>query len=153
MTTGTTALLAALVLVSIVGIWRWGRDGRIRAVRPVAASDAGVGTYETELGPALADLGLPVPADRRSVVQFTGPYCAICPQSRTLIERVLADHPGIPLVEVDASEHLSAAEVLGIRRTPTVFVLDDAGRPAHRGSGMPREDELRAALTLAERAR
>jgi len=126
---GLIALAVVVLVVVIIAVLRGRLDGRIRSVEP-----------------SLGDLGIAFPAGKVTVVQFSGEFCAICPQARTLVERVLRDHPDIAHVEVDVAEHLSAVKALDIRRTPTLLLVDKHGRPVHRASGMPRESELRLAM-------
>jgi len=126
---GLIALAVVLVAVVVIAVLKSRLDGRVRSVEP-----------------SLGDLGIEFPAGQVTVVQFSGEFCAVCPQARTLVERVLRDHPGIAHVEVDVAEHLPAVQALDIRRTPTLFLVDKHGRPVHRASGMPREGELRLAM-------
>jgi thiol-disulfide isomerase/thioredoxin len=80
--------------------------------------------------------GLPVPsAARATFVQFSSPACAPCRSVRRVLAGVVAGHPGLAHVEVDATERLDLARRLGILRTPTVLVLDPAGQVVSRVSG------------------
>ena len=49
-------------------------------------------------------------------------------------------------VEVDAESNLELVRRLDVRRTPTVLVLDAAGRIVRRASGQPRKADVIAAL-------
>lgn len=132
------ALAVVLLVVAGVALVRGRYDGRIRtAPKPDPAKGA-------EL--SLADVGIDLPDDSVTIVAFFGEFCAVCPQARTLIKRVLRDHPGIAHVEVDVADHLEAVRALDIRRTPTVVIVDKRGHPVHRASGMPREADLRQAV-------
>lgn len=144
---GVVGLAVVLVLVAAVALLRARYDGRLRSADSSADDRRSVPAMTGPGGqPSLADAGIPLPADQVTVVQFSGEYCAVCPQARTLIERVLRDHPEIARVEVDVADHLDAVRTLDIRRTPTVLIVDGRGRSLHRVSGMPREGELRQAL-------
>ncbi len=127
---GVVVLAIVVLTVAVITALRGRFDGRIRA----AAT------------PSMADAGISLPADRITVVQFTGEFCGVCPQARTLVERVLVDHPDVGHVELDVAEHLAAVRTFDIRRTPTLIIVDRLGRPVHRASGMPREHELRKAF-------
>ena len=52
-------------------------------------------------------------------------------------------------VEIDAESHLDLVRRLDVRRTPTVLVLDAAGRIVRRASGQPRPVDVVAALGAA----
>jgi hypothetical protein len=56
---------------------------------------------------------------------------------------------GVRHVEIDAESHLELVRRLDIRRTPTVLVLDAAGRIVRRASGQPRTVDVVAALGAA----
>lgn len=153
---GLIGLAVVLVLVTGVAVLRRRYDGRLRSAGPPEPGHSGgfgqnrqgsgLGGSFLGIGPALGDAGISLPADRITVVQFSGEFCAVCPQARTLVERVLRDHPEVAHVEVDVADHLDAVRALDIRRTPTVLIVDGQGRALHRVSGMPRESELRHAL-------
>lgn len=57
--------------------------------------------------------------------------------------------PGTAHVEIDAEERLELVRRLGILRTPTVLVLDPAGRVVSRASGQPRRADVLTALDRA----
>ena len=133
---GLIGLAAVLVLVVAIALLRSRYDGRLRSATP-----------------SMTEVGIALPADQVTVVQFTGEYCAVCPQAKTLVKRVLRDHPAIAHLEVDVADHLDAVRVLDIRRTPTLIIVDKQGSPVHRASGMPREAELRKAVAELAAAR
>jgi hypothetical protein len=56
---------------------------------------------------------------------------------------------GVRHVEIDAESHLDLVRRLDVRRTPTVLVLDAAGRVVRRASGQPRTADVVAALGAA----
>jgi len=153
-TVGVIGLAVVLGLVAAVAVLRGRYDGRLCSTADsVPVWSGGIRQNRQENGvvagvaPSLGDVGVLLPADSVTVVQFTGEFCAVCPQARTLVERVLRDHPEIAHVEVDVADHLDAVRALDIRRTPTVLIVDALGRVLHRVSGMPRESELRSALS------
>ncbi|MDQ3715174.1 MAG: thioredoxin family protein [Actinomycetota bacterium] len=151
---GVIALAMVLLVVLGIALLRLRFDGRIRtAVRPGAPDRGGLhanrrtGDAVAGGAPSLSDIGIAVPADQVAVVQFSGEFCAICTPARTLVQRVLRDHPDIARIEVDVAEHLTAVRALDIRRTPTLLIVDEQGQVVHRSSGMPREAELRQAVS------
>ncbi|MDQ4039874.1 MAG: thioredoxin family protein [Actinomycetota bacterium] len=151
---GVIGLAVVLVLVAATVAVRRHLDGRLRsATQPELGHFGGFGPNRQDRrpdsgsrAPSLAEVGIAVPSDQVTVVQFSGKYCAVCPQARTLVQRVLTDNPEIAHVEVDVADHLDAVRSLDIRRTPTLLIVDGRGRAVHRVSGMPRESELRSAL-------
>lgn len=56
---------------------------------------------------------------------------------------------GVAHVELDAEDRLELVRELGILRTPTVLVLDAAGRIVRRAAGAPRRADVIAALGVA----
>lgn len=56
---------------------------------------------------------------------------------------------GVAHIEVDAERNLELVRALDIDRTPTVLVLDSAGRIVRRAAGMPRKADVIAALGAA----
>jgi hypothetical protein len=62
---------------------------------------------------------------------------------------VAAMVPGVRHVEIDAESRLDLVRRFDIMRTPTVLVLDTAGRIIKRAAGAPRRVDVIAALGLA----
>ena len=140
--TGLLAAGAALTLATLVGLLRARRDGRTRpATRP--------GTTPRKFPPRSAgpspDLGLR-PGRPVTLLQFSSAVCASCRAARRVCGAVAAGQAGVEHLEVDAEQCLDEVRALGIWRTPTVLVIDGAGRVVHRVSGAPREADLRAAV-------
>jgi hypothetical protein len=120
MNSGLIVAVAVLVAATIVGVlWR-SRQGRLRAVAAPAPASA---------GPA-------------SLLLFTTPTCTTCRQVRA----VCAGIEGVHLTEVDATAETRRARSLDVWRAPTLFVLDAAGRPAWRTTGVPSREDLQAAI-------
>lgn len=122
---------AAWVLRKRSGVLRTADDGHGRGA---AAVLAGLGVR-----PGGADL---------TVVQFSTAFCGPCRATRARLQQLQATRPGLAYVDVDAESRLDAVRELDIRRTPTLFYLDRAGRLLGRSSGAPRPEEL-AALVAA----
>jgi thioredoxin-related protein len=57
-----------------------------------------------------------------------------------------AGTPGVAHVEVDATDREDLVRRFGVRRTPTVLVLDPAGRVVGRTAGVPAPADLEDAL-------
>jgi thiol-disulfide isomerase/thioredoxin len=133
-TAGAIVAVAALVAAAVGGVvWRR-RDGRLKGARqrPLTA----------------ADLGQPLGA-KATLLQFSSSFCAPCHAASVLLAEVAGRTEGVSHVEIDVSDRLDLVRLLDVRRTPTVFVLGPHGQIARRASGVPRRDELAAAVALA----
>jgi thiol-disulfide isomerase/thioredoxin len=132
--TGLIALLAALAVTAAVAALVKARNGRFAAARRpdeerLSAADLG------------ADLGA-----RATLVQFSSAFCAPCRATRLVLADVAGMVDGVTTVDIDAEQHLALVRRLGIMRTPTVLVLDADGVVRTRASGLPRREQVLAAL-------
>jgi thiol-disulfide isomerase/thioredoxin len=145
MTTGIVILLVALTAATVLGIVHRRGNGRFRETpeipaqnqTPVEESADEVLTTEdlrTELG------------DRATLVQFSSAFCAPCRATRVLLTDIAGKVPGVRHIELDAESNLELVRRLDVRRTPTVLVLDHAGRIAVRASGLPKRTAVLSAL-------
>ncbi|MFI1418555.1 thioredoxin family protein [Streptomyces sp. NPDC020731] len=89
--------------------------------------------------------------ERATLVQFSSAFCAPCRATRRVLAEVAALVPGVAHVEIDAEARLDLVRRLEIVRTPTVLVLDAAGRVVRRAAGQPRKADVIAALGEAVR--
>lgn len=96
---------------------------------------------EAELGVALGE--------RATLVQFSTAFCQPCRATRRVLADVSALVPGVSHVEVDAESRLDLVRRLDVTGTPTVLVLDAAGRIVRRASGQPRKADVLVALAAA----
>jgi thiol-disulfide isomerase/thioredoxin len=135
---GTLALVAAVVLTVVVAWTLRIRNGRFkeRATR----ADAQVLTA-ADIGTALGE--------RATLVQFSSAFCSPCRATRVLLDDVASKVDGVVTVDIDAEEHLEMVRRFGILRTPTVLVLDADGAVSTRASGLPRREQVLAALGQA----
>jgi thiol-disulfide isomerase/thioredoxin len=140
-------IIAALVLLaaSAFGLWRRRTDGVMRAREPRSADGSGAGPL-TE-----PRLGGPLGA-RATLVQFSSAFCAPCRATRVLLAKVAEDVDGVAHYDLDAESHLDLVRELGILRTPTTLVLDPAGRETARAGGVPRREQVLAAVGSAAAA-
>ena len=92
-----------------------------------------------------AQLGAEV-GDRATLVQFSSAFCQPCRATRRTLDEVARMVDGVAHVEIDAEAHLTLVRALDISRTPTVLVLDAAGRIVRRAVGQPRTVDVVAAL-------
>jgi thiol-disulfide isomerase/thioredoxin len=138
------ALIAAAVLAAatVFGLlWRR-RDGVLRE-RGQNGDDVSETLKPGDLG---ADLG-----EKATLLQFSSAFCAPCRATRRVLGEVADMVDGVAHVELDAESHLDLVRRLNVVRTPTVLVLDAAGRIVRRASGAPRKPDVIAALGEAVR--
>ncbi|MFE5393527.1 TlpA family protein disulfide reductase [Streptomyces sp. NPDC056568] len=83
---------------------------------------------------------------RATLVQFSSAFCAPCRATRRILAEVAGMVPGVAHVEIDAEARLELVRALGVLKTPTVLVLDAAGRVVRRAVGQPRKADVIAAL-------
>ena len=135
---GIVALLAAVALTVAVAWALKARNGRFSEQPPrpdaekVTAADIGI------------DLG-----ERATLVQFSSAFCSPCRATRLLLNDIAAQVEGVVTVDIDAEENLDLVRRFGIMRTPTVLVLDADGTVSTRASGLPRREQVLAALGQA----
>ncbi|GAC1445738.1 MAG: hypothetical protein NVSMB55_28280 [Mycobacteriales bacterium] len=130
-------LIAVLAVTSVIGLIWSRRQGRLRKV---VGGDS--------LLPLLATLGEQA-GDRATLLQFSSSVCAPCRAARQLLSAVAASEPGVRHVEVDAEGHLDVVRQLNILKTPTILVLDPRGHVVLRAAGLPRREDIHAALGRA----
>ncbi|MCJ0875688.1 thioredoxin family protein [Streptomyces sp. AP-93] len=112
----------------------------------VRAGERDEGAGEGRLG--RAELGAE-PGERATLVQFSSAFCQPCRATRRILDEVAAMVAGVRHIEIDAEKNLDLVRALGIEKTPTVLVLDAAGRIVRRAAGMPRRADVIAALGAA----
>jgi thiol-disulfide isomerase/thioredoxin len=158
--TGVVTAIVALSAATIIGaVWR-ARSGVLRPMPRAAAAaggarapdgdaDGAAGTGAPVLGPVLGPEFGPKLGERATLVQFSSAFCAPCRATRRVLGDVAAMVDGVRYVEIDAEGRLDLVRRLGVLRTPTVLVLDGAGRIVRRGTGPPRKADIIAALGAA----
>ncbi len=154
MSTGTTALLIAVVVALAFGFWRAYADGRFRGTHQVrGASEATSEPVESVWDVVVASGASQVtPGERATLLQFSSAFCAPCRATRRVLADVADVVPGVTHVEIDAEHHLELVRRLGIMRTPTTLVLDSDGHEATRATGAPDKAQvLHALATLTTR--
>jgi thiol-disulfide isomerase/thioredoxin len=132
------AAVAATVVVALLMRWK---NGRFAAPAPAAADDSAERLTAEQIG---APLG-----ERATLVQFSSAFCSPCRATRVVLADVAASSPGVVTVDIDAESHLQLVRDLSVMRTPTVLVLDAAGVVTTRASGLPRREQVLAALERA----
>jgi thiol-disulfide isomerase/thioredoxin len=131
-------LLVVLLLATGLGVALRRRAGRVREVTD------GERLSVEEAGPF---------GERATFVQFSSPACSPCRSVRRVLGAVVAQDPGLAHVDIDATQRLDLARRLGILRTPTVLLLDPAGRVVRRISGVITAEQARAAVLEPIRSR
>lgn len=137
MTSGAYVLLAVLAAVLAFGLIRHRSDGRLRLIRTPRREGAATTSAITS-----ADLDGAALGEDVTFVQFSTAFCQPCRATRTLLEQVSADRPGVVHVEIDAESHLDLVRQYEVMRTPTVLVLDRDGVIRGRATGVPRRDQI-----------
>jgi len=134
---GIVALLAALVLTGVAAWAVKAKNGRFAEQAPHSAEVLTAADIGAELG------------ERATLVQFSSAFCSPCRATRVLLTDIAAKVDGVVTVDIDAEEHLEMVRRFGIMRTPTVLVLDAGGVVSTRASGLPRREQVLAALGQA----
>ncbi|HET6394626.1 MAG TPA: thioredoxin family protein [Blastococcus sp.] len=131
---GAAVLVAALAATAVAAWWLRTRSGAVRA------ADERDGTAQA----VLRRLGATPEQADLTVVQFSTAFCGPCRATKARLRQLQATRPGLAVVQVDAESHLDEVRELDVRRTPTLFYLDCAGRLIGRSSGAPAPAELTA---------
>ncbi|MGK0716462.1 thioredoxin family protein [Leucobacter sp. W1153] len=121
----TLALIALGVLVllaAVLGVCVKRKASRVRAVSEERRVD-------------IAALGLERLGDRATIVQFSTEMCSRCPGVRRTITGLVEEQSEVAFVHVDVTHRPELARAYNLLQTPTVLVLDDAGRPRSRLTG------------------
>jgi len=101
-----------------------------------------------ELDPILSHLK----RDVATIVYFTTPMCIPCKTQQLPALKILQSELGdesIQIVQIDATEDLSAAERWGVMSAPTTFVLDNMFQPKHINHGVADVNKLKRQLGIA----
>jgi thiol-disulfide isomerase/thioredoxin len=133
--TGLVVLLVVVVVTTAAGLVLRARSGTVRRSAP--AGPAGPGWELAGVDPA---------GRRALLLQLSSPVCTPCRQTAVLLDGLATDDPGLAHVEIDVADRVDVARALGVMRTPTTVVFDARGAELLRVAGVPRTDELVAAL-------
>ena len=135
---GVIVVAAVLVAGTAFGLWRRRVDGRLRDAHRAGASVDEETLTPGEIGAELGSIA--------TLLQFSSAFCQPCRATRTLLNQIADSTPGVVTIDIDAEHHLDLVRRLHIMRTPTVLVLDSAGVIRTRASGLPRREEVIAAI-------
>lgn len=156
--TGLIVVGVVLVLASGFGLWRRRTDGAVRMQKPrsLIVTAPSIDGRTSEPAPdyprsLTADrLGREL-GERATLLQFSSAFCQPCRATRVVLADVASKVDGVEHIEIDAESHLDLVRDVGIMRTPTTLVLDGDGRITARASGVPRRDQVLAALDVSVR--
>lgn len=90
--------------------------------------------------------------DVATIVYFTTPTCIPCKTQQQPALRMLQTELGddaVQIVQIDATEDMSAAERWGVMSAPTTFVLDKMFQPIHINHGVADVNKLKRQLGIA----
>jgi len=121
-TLALTVLGALVLLAGGLGVFLKRNAERARTVSGEARVD-------------VASLGLDRLGARATIVQFSTDMCSRCPGVQRTISGLVEEQPGVAFVHVDVTHRPELASEFKLLQTPTVLVLDEAGRPRTRLSG------------------
>ena len=80
---------------------------------------------------------------------FSSAFCDPCIQTRAVLKSVGAVVPTAKIAELDVAKDSAEAERAGIRSTPTIVIVDDAGDEVFRAEGVPTINQVLVALAKA----
>jgi len=132
--TGLWVLAGALALAGLAGWALKARNGRI------TQAGAPAGDLPEQVRAALD------PATPVTLVQISTTFCAPCRHARALLSQLADTTDGLRHVDLDVTDTPEVAAGLGVLRTPTTLALTPAGAELLRVGGVPKRDELLAAL-------
>jgi len=133
-----TGFFVLLLTIAITVVLAWALSKKNGSF---SERDAAEALSAADLG---ADLG-----EQATLVQFSSAFCAPCRATRVLLADIAGMVDGVVAVDVDAESQLDLVRRLNVMRTPTVLVLDKAGTVVQRASGLPRRENVIAALGQA----
>ncbi|MDO8152182.1 thioredoxin family protein [Isoptericola sp. b408] len=146
MTAQWTALAALLVVTAVLALtWR-SAQGRVRTTAPGAVDAAATGWTDELVAQGVT------PGDRATFLQLSAEVCSACRSTARTLGALAAEEPGVTHVEVDVDHRPDLVERAGVRRTPTVLVLDAAGTEVARASGGMTPARARDALATVPSA-
>jgi thiol-disulfide isomerase/thioredoxin len=128
---GVYVLVGTLVLATAAGLLLKAREGRVRTV-----SASGL---PADVRALVAPVGV-------TLVQLSTTFCAPCRHARVLLSDLAAKVEGLHHTELDLTDRPDLARELAVLRTPTTLAIDSRGGEILRVGGVPKRDELLAAL-------
>lgn len=130
------ALLAALALATVLGLFWRSRQGRVRRD-----------------GSPLIDSKYLDSKAAITIIQFGSEYCAYCPQQWRLIEDAVAAATDLAKQSVDIAADPEFTAKLAISQTPTTLLVSSGGEVLSRIGGLARRDVLQREIQYARKKR
>lgn len=87
-----------------------------------------------------------------TIVYFTTPMCIPCKtQQQPALHKLQSElgDDAIQIIQIDATEDMSAAQRWGVMSAPTTFVLDETFKPVHINHGVADVNKLKRQLGIA----
>ena len=81
-----------------------------------------------------------------ALLLFAAASCPLCRDTREVLTAVAGERAGVSHREIDVADRPDLVASLAVRTTPTVIVVDTTGAELLRVAGVPRRDDLVAAL-------
>lgn len=130
---GVLVLVGTLVLATIAGLVMKSRNGRVRTTAPSKSN------LPSDIQAVLAPGGV-------TLVQLSTTFCAPCRHTRVLLSDLASHTDGLHHTELDLTDRPELAKELSVLRTPTTLAIDGSGTEILRVGGVPKRNELLAAL-------
>lgn len=130
---GLLIVVIVLAAAGAFGVYRQRTDGKVKVTQP--------STLPSAVDHGIGDLG-----ERGTILQFSSAFCQPCRAAKIISKDIANIVPGVKHIDIDAESNLELVREFNVMRTPTIFVLDKAGRVSARIAGVPRKEELLVAL-------
>jgi thiol-disulfide isomerase/thioredoxin len=128
---GALVLIGTLVLATVAGLVLKARNGRVR---------------ESVVSGLPEDIRAMVRPAGVTLVQLSTTFCAPCRHTRVLLSDLAERTEGLHHAELDLTDRPDLARELSVLRTPTTLAVDSRGTEILRVGGVPKRDQLLAAL-------
>jgi thiol-disulfide isomerase/thioredoxin len=128
---GVFVLVGTLALATVAGLVMKRRNGRVRTVPSRGLPD--------DVQALVAPSGV-------TLVQLSTTFCAPCRHTRVLLSDLASRTEGLHHTELDITDRPELARELSVLRTPTTLAVDGRGTELLRVGGVPKRDDLLAAL-------
>lgn len=147
--TGLWFLLGAILITIAIAVVLNYVNGRFRMTPDVRADDL-VDDGSAQLTQVVdrltaEEIGESL-GERASLVQFSSAFCSPCRATRVVLGDVAKGFSGVAAIDIDAESHLDLVNRFGVVRTPTVLIVNGNGQVVSRASGVPRKEQVVAAL-------
>lgn len=144
---GIWVLVVAIGTALFIGLLWFNRNGRIRhtAARRRNLGRSTAPQPRDDL-PAPVAAALPTEPGTVTLMQFSTTFCAPCRHARAVLGHLAGKTDGLRYVDLDVTDQPQVARAVGVLRTPTTIAFTASGQELLRVSGVPKADQLLAAL-------